>query len=453
MARTLMPDVIVLLPGILGSVLEKNGKEIWGLSAGSVARAFATFGGSIKDLELHDDPDEDIDIGDGVTAPRVLPDVHMVPGLWKIDGYTKIATAIKKVFAVTEGQNYFEFPYDWRRQNRVAALRLQRMTKSWLSGWKAQGHPNARLILIGHSMGGLVARYFLEVLGGWEITRTLITFGTPHRGSLNALNFIANGWTKSVLGVEVLDLSALLRSLSSVYELLPIYECCLVGGKMKYIRDTQIPHLNASKLSNAAKFHDAIRNGVASRGKKFDDRVHPVVGTLQPTLQSARFENGVVEVVETFDGKDMSGDGTVPRVSATPIELSDAGRDMFATERHASLQNNDAVWAQVEGILKTGQIDLNAFKVPQVRLSVKLDDAYSTKEPVRLCARPDVETPTLDAIVTNIEHAQSKRILTLKITGDGWYEAESEPLTAGAYRVTVYGDTRVVPVTDIFLVA
>src|SRR5438105_45396 len=103
MACTVMSDVIVLLPGILGSVLEKNGKKIWGLSASSFVRAFATLGGSIKDLELHSDPDEDVDIGDGVTAPRVLPDVHMVPGLWKIDGYTKIATSIKRVFAVTEG--------------------------------------------------------------------------------------------------------------------------------------------------------------------------------------------------------------------------------------------------------------------------------------------------------------------------------------------------------------
>jgi hypothetical protein len=35
-------------------------------------------------------------------------------------------------------------------------------------------------------MGGLVARYYLEVLGGWEKCRALFTFGTPHRGSLNA---------------------------------------------------------------------------------------------------------------------------------------------------------------------------------------------------------------------------------------------------------------------------
>jgi hypothetical protein len=453
MTRIAMPDIIVLLPGILGSALEKDGKEIWGLSAGSAVRAVASLGGSIKELQLRDEPDKDVDIWEGVTAPRLLPDVHMVPGLWKIDGYTKIATYIKKVFDVTPGQNYFEFPYDWRLPNRVAALRLKRMAKEWLRNWRRDRQPDGRLILMGHSMGGLVARYFLEVLGGWEITRTLITFGTPHRGSLNAVNFIANGWRKTVLSVEVLNLSNLLRSLPSVYELLPIYKCCVDGGELKYLRDVQIPHLDLERLKRAADFHNAILKGVKDRGKQFDEYVHPVVGTLQPTLQSARLQNGVVEMFNHINGQDMGGDGTVPRVSATPIELSDAGRDMFAADRHASLQNNDAVWAQVQGILQTGQINLGAFKVPLVQLSVQLDDAYSLDEPVRLRARSDqIEPPPLSARITSIENMSTQ---TVKLTpaADGWHEVETPPLSAGTYRVTVYGDVRVQPVTDVFTVA
>ena len=33
-----MSDVIVLIPGILGSVLVKDGKEVWGASGSSIAR-------------------------------------------------------------------------------------------------------------------------------------------------------------------------------------------------------------------------------------------------------------------------------------------------------------------------------------------------------------------------------------------------------------------------------
>src|SRR5690606_41822734 len=66
---------------------------------------------------------------------------------------------------------------------------LKEVVERKLGLWrKRPGMSKARAILIAHSMGGLVARYYLEVLGGWDSCRALITFGTPHRGSLNALD-------------------------------------------------------------------------------------------------------------------------------------------------------------------------------------------------------------------------------------------------------------------------
>jgi len=41
-----------------------------------------------------------------------------------------------------------------------------------------------RITLIAHSMGGLVARVYLQQLGGQRRVDTLVTIGTPHRGSL-----------------------------------------------------------------------------------------------------------------------------------------------------------------------------------------------------------------------------------------------------------------------------
>jgi len=453
MPRIPMPDVIVLIPGILGSVLEKNGKELWGLSAGAGARALVSLGASVNDLQLRDAPDEDVDVWEGVTATRLLPDLHMVPRLWKVDGYGKIATYINRVFDVKLNQNYFEFPYDWRLPNRLAALRLARLTREWLAKWRDSGHPNSRLILIGHSMGGLVARYFLEVLGGWEITRKLMTFGTPYRGSVNALDFIVNGWRKTILGVEVLNLTDLLRTFPSVYELLPTYSCCIVGGQLKHLIDANVPQLDAEKLSAASAFHAEIGKAVDARGQKFDAKLYPVVGMLQPTLQSARFENGVLEVFSHLNGKDMGGDGTVPRVSATPLELSEAGRDMFSVARHASLQNNDGVLTQMHGILETGQISLGEIKGVPIKLSVEVDDIYSFAEPVRIRARADSpDTPPLSVFLTRIED-QSNQTLRMRPAADGWHELEPLPQPAGTYRATVYGNANVEPVTDVFIVA
>lgn len=43
-----------------------------------------------------------------------------------------------------------------------------------------------RVHLVGHSMGGLVARYYVQCLGGDERVHTLVTLGTPHGGTAHA---------------------------------------------------------------------------------------------------------------------------------------------------------------------------------------------------------------------------------------------------------------------------
>jgi hypothetical protein len=40
--------------------------------------------------------------------------------------------------------------------------------------------------MIGHSLGGLVARYYVQRMGGDAIVGTLVTLGTPHRGTVMA---------------------------------------------------------------------------------------------------------------------------------------------------------------------------------------------------------------------------------------------------------------------------
>ncbi|WP_394431273.1 lipase family alpha/beta hydrolase [Streptomyces sp. SGAir0957] len=40
-----------------------------------------------------------------------------------------------------------------------------------------------RIDVVGHSLGGLIARYYVQRLGGDERIRTLVTLGTPHAGT------------------------------------------------------------------------------------------------------------------------------------------------------------------------------------------------------------------------------------------------------------------------------
>ncbi|GIU23936.1 alpha/beta hydrolase [Shewanella colwelliana] len=42
---------------------------------------------------------------------------------------------------------------------------------------------HAEIVLVGFSMGGIVARYYLQLLGGAERTRSLYSISSPHNGS------------------------------------------------------------------------------------------------------------------------------------------------------------------------------------------------------------------------------------------------------------------------------
>jgi pimeloyl-ACP methyl ester carboxylesterase len=46
--------------------------------------------------------------------------------------------------------------------------------------------PQNSCVLIGHSMGGLIARQYVQELGGDRLVDTVVTLGTPHRGTYTA---------------------------------------------------------------------------------------------------------------------------------------------------------------------------------------------------------------------------------------------------------------------------
>lgn len=48
---------------------------------------------------------------------------------------------------------------------------------------------DGRVDLIAHSAGGLVARYYIKVLGGDRRVHSLVTLGTPHHGTLTSAVF------------------------------------------------------------------------------------------------------------------------------------------------------------------------------------------------------------------------------------------------------------------------
>ena len=450
-----MGDVIVLLPGILGSVLERHGHEVWAMSPGAAWRAIVSLGHSVNDLQLHgDDPSVD-DLGDGVTAPRLQPDLHLIPGLWSIDGYSHIRASIFAGFDVVDGQNWFDFPYDWRRDNRVAARHLAERAPGWLRAWRQHsGNNDAKLVLVAHSMGGLVARHYLEVLGGWRDTRMLVTFGTPYRGSLNALDFLCNGFKKKI-GPVGLDLTTLLRSLTSVYQLLPRYPVIDSGaGALTRVSETpDLPGVDQVRAAAALQFHLDIDAAVEHRPAN-SYAIHPIVGILQPTHQSARLRAGSVEMLQSHSGVDSAGDGTVPRVSATPLELSDQGREIYAPDQHGALQNGTGPLTQLIGLLSARPT--SNFRGGLSGFGLRIDDVFAADEPVSAVVTSDDSASAVNAVVEDVATGRAVLESRIEADGDGAYRMEWPPPPPGDYRLTVSAidpDSDRLPVHSLFIVA
>jgi hypothetical protein len=444
-----MPDVIVIVPGILGSVLVKDGLEVWGGSGASVIRNLATFGRALNDLKLepgigHDDPD------DGVIAPFVLPRLHMIPTFWKADGYGRLLAHLSARFTLTPAAddrpgNLVEFPYDWRLSNQLNAQRLAGAVVPHLERWRRDTHnPDAKLIFVCHSMGGLIARWFLEVLGGHELTRTLITIGTPYQGAVNALTSLAN---RTFLGVGPFGtaIDELVRSFPSAYQLLPTYPCLDLGdGQLQGLAGIELPNICAGNVKEALEFHDRL-NGAVAKSPRY--QIFAVKGVDQPTAQSALVRNGMIVPLRSHKGTDYGGDGTVPRPSSHPPEWGNDTAAVFMPQKHAMLQSTDALLTQVFGIL-TDQ--LGNF-MGGARIGADFPDVVQPGAGVTIDATSLDGDPTLPLhVICEGEdgHAVGSPML-MDAMGDGRYRATISDLPEGAWRITVCSPTPVRPVDPV----
>ncbi len=455
-----MKDLIILLPGITGSILQKDGKDLWAVSGQALWQVLTQSGKTINNLKLDQDDPEAESLGDGIRATAIMQDTHLIPGFWKIDGYTQTARLITDNFNVIKGDiykdsddkaaNFYEFPYDWRRDNRANAHILKKLIDKRLKCWRENsGAADAKVILMAHSMGGLLSRYYLEVLEGWQDSRALFTFGTPYRGSLKAIDFLANGYKQLFL-----DLTEVMRSLTSIYQLLPIYKAININGEYYRVAEADnLPNVDKFKAQDALKFHREIEAAVDQHLK--DERyLHafttvPISGVYQPTLQSATLIDGKLTASEDLpdilkNRLDLGdGDGTVPKVSAIPIERSQELDNFFIAEQHGGLQNQAQVLDSLLNTLRISQYTLADVRAPEAAISLSLDDLYLKHEPTTMRARlvnsPDSAT-TLKADIEAVSGDRPPIRLNFAEQENEWV-LTVDNLPAGLYRVRVHTES------------
>ena len=248
------------------------------------------------------------------------------------------------------GADVLVVPYDWRLSNRHnAGLLERRILDRWYHGDpppRERRRPDEeRVTFIGHSMGGLVARCFLESPPlGPVLGRRLITIGTPHRGAPAAyLHLIGrtypfpespfSSWAHATLVREARAAGAalpgelaaqlipgqiqtqLVRFMASTFELLPNYNFVRNQGGTEPWPDTYArqvhdgtghPAITIIRRFRSSIVHERELEGwLRARGLEY----HFLAGTGFPTVLG--YDRGRDRLLTGREG-----DGTVPLDSA-----------------------------------------------------------------------------------------------------------------------------------------
>lgn len=337
---------VVLLPGIMGSLLA----SIRGITTSLWINPTIFLEGHANYLEL-----------DETGATDANPAIEAVPvGIERLV-YLKIALALRR-----EAELY-EFPYDWRRPIEYNAEALHRSLARW-----GQRDPGRQFTLVGHSMGGIVARAYLarHPDAARDRVKRVISLGTPYFGAANAIQNV-------VLGNDMLVLSEklnagnranqLLMSLPSFYQLLPPPPDLFPAGR-GYPANWDLYDPDAWRWQG-------LRPGFIRQAREFH-RLLAGAGHPVETIQIAGCNlSTTVEIRREFDAHDRAkfdtvsreegpdaGDGTVPLWSATL-----PGAQMYyVQEKHRDLPGNSQVIDAMLALLR-GDAPQLAVAIPPRR--------------------------------------------------------------------------------------
>ncbi|MFD7834811.1 lipase family alpha/beta hydrolase [Streptomyces sp. NPDC059761] len=430
MARTQVTDLVVVLPGILGSRLaDADGRAVWDLSGPALLRGLRGFGRSMGALRLPKDIG-DADPGDGVVPVGLMPDLHALPGIWHpVDGYTDLLRWLERHFTLSVSDNLLTFPYDWRLSCRHSAERLKGRIDLELERWRASApeRREARVVFLCHGMGGLVARHYVERLGGHGITRRVITLGTPHRGSVRALaDLVGDGRSAGP------DLGPFARSLPSLHQLAPDYACVEGPDGLAHLRDLPgLPGVDEALLADAAGFHADLRGAPPRAG------LYAIAGTGQPTATTARYAGDRLVLLPGADG---DGDGTVPRLDGADGVTGPGTPYASCTpyEQHGSLQNNRAVREALRGLLGGEPLLPGdaADTDPAARLGVRVPPVLPAGVPYEVTVTAPDDARLLMAELRPADGGRPAA-RALRSLGGGRYAVSFPPPEPGAYRLSV----------------
>ena len=226
---------IVIVPGIMGSRLTDPATQAlvwnptgWPLPMGEPG-SFAANKARLRQVDQPLEPDETNKFAQVADRVRVDPINHyynVISGF-----YGDLAVSLHYDLRRDLASRQFVpavycAGYDWRQTNAQAAQRLSTIVD------EARADCNDEpVILVAHSMGGIVSRHYCKNLGGENKVKALFLLGSPTLGAVTCYMSMRLGLdffdsVRRILNMGRADTKAFTRSMPSAYELLPTYIYC-----------------------------------------------------------------------------------------------------------------------------------------------------------------------------------------------------------------------------------
>lgn len=359
-------DVVILIPGIMGSTLAKNGTDQW-------VDIKLMNKGAIKD-NLH--------INSGkVKASGVIKDY-----------YDKLATHLSKTYDV------ITFPFDWRKSLSEAAVDLKSRMEDILQ------NKGINLHIIAHSMGGLVTReVMIDHAAVWNTFKNntnnkLLLLGTPWLGSYLIMEVLTghSGRVKQLAMIDFKnnreDLLTIFWEYPGIFELLPVeIDKSPDFSDVKFWEDLKeearlndMPEVEKKKqsLEEYGKFHGKVLNFVTKLSNEDFKNVYYICGQDDKTVYNYKLKD------RHFSSKKRlvylatnEGDGSVTWATGIPKQL-DPNHLYYSNITHGDLANDASIFDGISELISTGVTTKIPNQKPLSRAGEIISEVYEYAEPV-----------------------------------------------------------------------
>ncbi|KKS42760.1 MAG: Lecithin:cholesterol acyltransferase [Candidatus Collierbacteria bacterium GW2011_GWA2_42_17] len=243
---------------------------------------------------------------------------------WTVPSFVKEYNGLISSFINTKDpndtdRNLYIFPYDWRKPLSVLAERLKVYIDTNIS-------TGEKVNLVGHSMGGLVARAYTQTYGTSKINK-IITVGSPNKGVTEAYGVWEGAtiwndvwWAKMALeltthfgaNVGESNVQTVQRLVPSLRDLLPVYDFIKKDALVIPWSTLSQKNLYLGTLNQNVSQINSLTTAIYSK----DIETNKIVKVIAPSEEDLALQRWV-------DGKPISdpfetadGDGTITEDSA-----------------------------------------------------------------------------------------------------------------------------------------